>query len=370
MRNGYLIIIVFCTLTGLSQEKLNIEFTEFFSSDNCPEFMLTKLALPIEDDTTIGSFEINDVNINYFISSQYWNYNSVFQKIKIDIHNNQQLSLYIDSNNDGEWNEDPFQGKMYDPLRIDLLYSYGDNNKYRIPCDIVVSKNGDDINMSAFLISKCVSDYKTSTVHQSISFFKYGSGINFVQVNGNNIPYGSPITLGDNQYKIFDFDYVTNILTLEKLNTANALYGVLEGFYVKEKELLNAMQFHNLDLSKKQYRIFYFWGHWCEPCTSSMGDTQSFLNGLSDEKFEIFNVNLSRLASDKDIVNSIIEKYDIRNNAHEYPTIGSSVHNEMPFINLFKNMSYPNFIVIDKNSKIVYSGFNNDVSIQEFIKGL
>jgi len=370
MRNSFILLFVFCTLTSLSQERISLNFTEFFNSDNCPEFVLNKTALPLKGDSNIESFLINDLNINYFISSAFWNYDSDFHKIKVDIDSDQKVILNIDSDNDGKWNEEPIIGELNYAIKIDLLYSYGDNNTFKIPCDLVVSKSVDEINISAFLIAKCVSEYKSPSKSQSISFFKYGSGLSFIQIDGENIAFGSPLKLGDNLYKIFDFDYTTNILTLEKLNSDKKLYGVLEGFYVNEDALNSSLQFHKIDIDKQKYKVFYFWGHWCEPCTSSMKNTQTFLNGLSEEKFDVINVNLTRLTSDKNIVDSIIEEHRIKNNAYEYPTIGSTVHDKMPFINLFKNMSYPNFIVLDNNNKIAYSGLNNDITIQEFIDDL
>ena len=98
---------------------------------------------------------------------------------------------------------------------------------------------------------------------------------------------------------------------------------------------------------------------------SKMGATSNTLNALKSD-IPVYNVSLMTGNYDDEeiIVRDIVSDYNLPD--HAVIEKHSLTSNTRPFINLFDNRSYPNFIVLDSDYRILYIEDDADISFAEY----
>lgn len=168
-------------------------------------------------------------------------------------------------------------------------------------------------------------------------------------------------------WRIDSFDYPSKKLWIDSVGVVEKPIGYRIGQYVDrillERGLVNLrINQTEFDLSK-EYTVLHFWGEWCHPCLKEMPRLKKLLHRVNNEKMNMIHVNF------------LVEKSNINNalgfisssNMKGLHLIDDSME-EYSLVNMFRNTSFPNYIVVDKDFKIVYRGDEVDINLPTFLK--
>lgn len=136
-------------------------------------------------------------------------------------------------------------------------------------------------------------------------------------------------------YKIFNFD-------LNNLDNQTA----------KLSEITN----------NKKYILLDFWGTWCEPCIKLTPRLKQFNKDFSED------IDLISIALDNDV--QIVKNYTQKNNIGWYQAYVNRKDRNGSIVAELSIVSYPTFILLDANKKIIYRGVGESAfnEIEKIIK--
>jgi len=156
------------------------------------------------------------------------------------------------------------------------------------------------------------------------------------------------ISLYDELYK---FDSIGNNLTeiyLTKIKLNKNFFSYRMGYTMKDFMVQNLekkqMRLSEI-LTNKKYILLDFWGTWCTPCKELTPELKKINNELGD------SIQLISIAYDKNL--DQVKKY-IQDNDMYWDHLYSE--DRKGIINDLRVTSFPTFILINQNRKILYRG--------------
>lgn len=188
--------------------------------------------------------------------------------------------------------------------------------------------------------------------------------ISSVISNVNKHPYmlGDTIYLGNKRFLIKSVSKFGDSLHLIKLANSNKLsYGIDSGKYafnIKAKDIKTDSIISTENFNGKLI-LLDFWGTWCHPCIQSIPKLKLMHENFGDTNLEILSIAYDHSFND---VKSFIEKNDI-SWINFFDPINSST-----ICRKFKVDTFPTFILIDKNGRILKRVTGEDSL--EIIKGI
>lgn len=166
---------------------------------------------------------------------------------------------------------------------------------------------------------------------------------------------GDTLRLNDSYFQIDCLSLSKSDLFMKKLGDLEGYYGYLKGERVKD------IRFKDVDgnllsikeaFKGKNYLLLDFWGTWCVPCIKLTPELVR-LNG-ENRNFELLSI-----AFEKSAPREKVKEYLKKNKmtwSSTYELMGN-LNEQTSFVHNLKVTSYPTFIVLDKDLKIVYRGF-------------
>jgi thiol-disulfide isomerase/thioredoxin len=336
------------------------------------------LPLPSDTSQTFTRFDVDQSIIRCLNGYKFFKDKDSYTKhtpIHIDVFNYDNIVISYDDNEDGVFDDRPaIHTKMGARNQSKLLFKHkSDSEKdLLIECDFQIrSKSALDYSLTVFYSIRSKGVIRYNNKDYDISIWKSLAGLGIV-IDGQRVVRNNPIKIGKSFYQISDYDPVANTLTLSWIDPSEKMYGTVKNLYINETELDEAFLFHNIDLEevkKKDYHLFYFWGHWCHPCMSKMEATSQMLNNVNDN-IGVYNISLlsENRDGDTETVKDIVRNYNLPN--HSLIEEVDMDRKLLPMIRVFGNESYPNFIVIDSEYKILFVSSREQQSIESFLEGL
>ena len=173
--------------------------------------------------------------------------------------------------------------------------------------------------------------------------------------NKNFIYYlNDTIKISDKLYKIDSIRDDISKLILKKTTHNNPFYSYRLGYTIKNFKLksFENKEFQINDLSSKKYLLLDFWGTWCAPCKELTPELVRLNKEMADK------VNILGIAYRSSLEKS--KEYVKGNNMDWYHAYSKG---RKGIINELKIVSYPTFILLDSNRKIIYRGSGKDALI-------
>lgn len=158
---------------------------------------------------------------------------------------------------------------------------------------------------------------------------------------------GDIITIGNSTYKYNGVDISKNILSLQKISSANQ-YSSQVGFRAPlftSENLLTGKQI-TLDSLKGKYVLIDFWGTWCKPCRAQLPDLVKLNNSADSSRFILMSI----ASSDKlDSLKAVIKKENM-----VWPQMLSDKVTEQYHVNAFPKsfLINPDGVIIGKDLSI------------------
>jgi len=184
--------------------------------------------------------------------------------------------------------------------------------------------------------------------------------------NQNNFEYSLTDTIkADSTYfKIDSIGSDFDKLYISKLQTQiEKKYGGRIGDNIKNYKLKD-LHGQNLNWysNQKKYRLLDFWGTWCTPCKELTPDLKDLYKENSDE-LEIISI-----AADENIEH--VQNYVSSNNLNWQHAYIYLKDYSLPIRRELKVYSFPTFVLLDKNNKILIKGAGSDAfkEIEKFIE--
>ncbi len=149
---------------------------------------------------------------------------------------------------------------------------------------------------------------------------------------------------------------------LSRILNQKPFFGSRMGNTVKDFQLqnLNGNNFTISEVnSKKEFTLLDFWGTWCAPCKELTPDLVSLSNQHSEK------LNIIGIASDENVEN--VKKYTLENKMEWFHAFEELKKGRRGIKNGLQINSYPTFILLDKNSKIIYRGGSGSLKAIEDI---
>lgn len=376
------VILLFLSLLGHNTNDIIVHLKDEAVNHSESEryvFTLDYSSLFTEEGSEFVRFEVNESLEACLSGFEYYsekdNY-SEHSPVNIDIFSHDSILIAFDDDKDGIF-DDRAIIQTYSGIKnsSELLFTHKNSKEkdLRIACEfqIVTTVKGNYV-LNVYYTVKSIGKISIEEEEYHISFWKslYDFGIT---VNDVKFVRGNPINMGEFFYEIKAYDPIENVLVMSPIEPFEKIYGTMENMHVKKDQLEEALSFHKVDLAvfkERKYHLFYFWGHWCKPCMSSMEETSTFLNSINDD-IGIYNVSLlhPRGTHDPQKVEGIVRDYNLPGvNVMEWYT--SKTENTYPMVKLFDNQTYPNFVVLDSDYKILYVSAHTEMELADFINTL
>jgi thiol-disulfide isomerase/thioredoxin len=237
----------------------------------------------------------------------------------------------------------------------------------KVECQIAIKRVDSEYQLYVYYVTKSNGEIEINGERTAISFWK-SLGLFDMMVGKHRIKRGNPFRLNKEFYRVSSYDPVANTLTISKIDPDEKLYGTSKNLYANETLFEEALAFHEINqnnVANKKYHVLYFWGHWCGPCIRKMGATSNTLNALNNN-VTVYNISLltGNYDDEEIIVDDIVSDYNLPGfSLQEEHNIDLDTR---PFIELFDNRTYPNFIVLDAEYKILYIQDDSNISFEEY----
>ncbi|MFI2742918.1 TlpA family protein disulfide reductase [Zhouia sp. PK063] len=173
------------------------------------------------------------------------------------------------------------------------------------------------------------------------------------------------LKLGDDYYRLDSLSEPINTLTLKKLHVNMPYFGTKVGYVLKDYKMLDIdNRYHELSSiidKNKPYTLLDFWGTWCIPCKEALPDLKKLHTTYANK------LNVVSIALDKKIEEV---KKVVYENEMNWPQSFIKYDHKKSMITDLNVLSYPTFIVLDSNRKIVYRGIGVEalIHVEEILK--
>lgn len=309
---------------------------------------------------------------DYFTESM--DYSGLNAPIYVDVYSRENIVISYDDDMDGVYEDRSLDKTSVGfPVKTHLLFTNkNDSNKnLTIDCTITVKLYEDDFQLYINYVTRSKGVANISGNRLPISFWKSLGSFDLV-VDGLEVRKGNPFRLGSDFYKVKSYNPIENTITINKIGKGQKLYGTTRNLYVNESLFDKALAYHKLDkgeLKDKDFFVFYFWDHRSVTCMNRMPSASASLRSLSDD-IGVFHVSL--MYSDNDSEQSKIKDLAKKHNLPGLGIIERFTRDSVtdPIVRLMDNRTYPNYVVIDSNYKILYNSEHANVSFTQFVGSL
>ncbi len=173
-----------------------------------------------------------------------------------------------------------------------------------------------------------------------------------------HVMLNEPFLYGNTYYSFSDFDISDLSIKLESKPAGFNPEGYRKGYFVN-KEILQHELGTNLN---DKPALLYFWGIWCKPCVSNFDKNLKLYQQIKDENsanmfFCSYNQHEDHVQQCKDFVGKSVDVSD------QVFMLEEDVKTEMSdfvkydsLVSLLKIDTYPTYILIDKDGKILFRG--------------
>jgi thiol-disulfide isomerase/thioredoxin len=210
----------------------------------------------------------------------------------------------------------------------------------------------DNTSYTCLLLTTKILDFGKNS-----SYLVVSSDTNLLHDFNENGSYHAKFFLGDvvlagNKKYIFESIAPSgDSLTLRPLRPDSILYGAKPGFYANKFSATDILTKHSLtnNTYPGDYLLLDFWGTWCGPCLSILDDQKKLHSNIEYQKIKMIGICYD---TDENAVGEFLRKNKI-----DWPQIFDA-KNSSTFVTLFDVRSYPSFILIDPEGKIIYRDEN------------
>lgn len=179
--------------------------------------------------------------------------------------------------------------------------------------------------------------------------------LNYSKNNGYNKNFEyhlkDTVSLDKDLYLIDSVTPGRSELILKKVKIEKEYYGRRIGEHIKDFKFYNLKEepfkLSDVNLSNKKFTLIDVWGTWCLPCLKLTPELKRM--------YKEYSGDVSFLSVAKDDSIQKVKEYVSKNQmnwAHAY----IDINKDYTFIKELKVISYPTFILINKNREIVYRG--------------
>lgn len=209
------------------------------------------------------------------------------------------------------------------------------------------------------------------TVHLNRSFLGIhlwleGSGQSYPKQNATSYSLNEPFLLGDHHYKLVKLDLAGPVATFDKLPRDEIAYGYREGYYVSVPE---AARLSALTPSQ-QTTLYYFYGTWCGPCVKNIDKTkaiQDYVKATPDLEMQYVATGYSAYEEEKEKLADFIKRHHLLENQlyisfKDRTSCPQAIafKKDCDLLGLLRITSYPTYVLVDAQGRIVYRGANAD----------
>lgn len=373
----YIIAIWLCVMifpkTAYSQN-LTIQFEKYYtSSTNSRVIINRKDSLYHNYDSLVYFSTIN----TFVVPELFTDIVNYGQSLPLTLHKSthNDFSIHVDYDGNGLYTQNEIfeiQEKKYS-ANINLIFPHSNDSSKNIiiPIRLKLSKSDNDYSLigvvSEFLKTK--TKLENQSAEHEIHIRKY-LGHPTIKINNETVRYGDPYKIDGIYYSLKSIDYKTDLVVLEKQIDQNKPIGINTGYYIKMDSLYTILENrYRINLDRNVKTILHFWGSWCQPCMTQLEDISTLFDSLDTGKINIINIALLAAKTteqiDKEIaINASIQSkyFDGIINLTEWPSPNLS-----PIIDLFKNSTYPNTLIIEPNGRIIFRDNTSIISLEKIL---
>jgi thiol-disulfide isomerase/thioredoxin len=200
-----------------------------------------------------------------------------------------------------------------------------------------------------------------------------GSNIKFAKFNDeypdgswNTYNYRDTIFLNKRYFQIDTLLQNPTLLVLKPLNIKEQTYGYIEGAILNNYSVED-LKGNNVFLKKiasKKLLLLDFWGTWCAPCMELTPNLKELNNKYKSK------LNIVSLAYQENV--KPVEEYVAKNNLNWFNGIilkgnPKSFYEKRKIIRELRVKSFPTFILVDKDFKIVYRTYGGGENFEKLV---
>ena len=165
-----------------------------------------------------------------------------------------------------------------------------------------------------------------------------------------------PVIIAGRNMKFIDFEPLKSLIKIEELsnNSSSYYYGYREGYYIDDAKF---QSFMGTSYKDKDFTLMYFWASFCVPCIKEIPSTKQLYADIKDDSVGEMLI-IPGVVREKEYLSTVnaILKHDFSESL-EPMTCASSLDKFITDDNicgLLKMNSFPTFILINKEGKILY----------------
>lgn len=157
-------------------------------------------------------------------------------------------------------------------------------------------------------------------------------------------------------YLFYDFNINKPSLKFKKLNSIAHLKGSSVGYNINLESLRSLV---GRDLILGEFTIFYFWGVWCKPCIANFHKTLELKKNARTNNINMYfcsyDMNKEDEEKSKEFIKGKVNQNNILNLlASNEKNVLSNWYSEKSITNMMGIRSFPTYVVINKNGKILF----------------
>jgi len=169
---------------------------------------------------------------------------------------------------------------------------------------------------------------------------------------------GEPFPFGRYYYMLDQLDIPNKRIRLTTFPPDHRPFGYKEGYFLNMDSLQTLLQNYYQNLKNvpvvawnpDRYKLFYFWGTWCGPCMEKLPQSTALYHKLTaSSKLDMIPVALLSPQENIDSFHSMLKERKI-----PFVNILQGKEGVGWIIDLFKNYSFPNYILIGPDGKVIF----------------
>lgn len=295
--------------------------------------------------------------------------------------NEENVFISFDTNQNRSFCDEELIHIKYDsPYFIDL--SFGEiyrEFEYKVNSHATFESIGKmSIRSLNYLELRCLINEKLLKIAFSSSFIGTYFKIKTKNYSNNEIStqvftLNEPFEFNGKTVVVSNFDPILCLAEITILPNSTITYGYREGYYTNkiflEKKIKKKLV--------KKYSLMYFWGIWCAPCVANIEKTKAIEAMVKNRSnIEMLYFPTIFKALDKKKTEKFIIKHNLPVEQYFEVLQNTECNKVIPFFddcsitNLLKINSFPTYILLDNEGRIIYRGSNENNEIIKLIETL